>query len=221
MSKLKLAIFDMDGTLIDTEYTMWYYAKKTAFETLGYPYDDEFGDIFCGMNQANTTKTILERYPDFPIDDYWRIIKEETDKFLRTKEVPVMDGVFEILDYCKEKGIICCVATGSPRPMATLELTNTKLISYFDFMVTGEEIKNGKPAPDIYLKALAHYGFNKDEAIIFEDAPNGARSALNAGIPLIYIPNVKNAPEDEKKEAFKVLNNLKEALEVIKDLVEN
>ena len=112
MSKLKLAIFDMDGTLIDTEYTMWYHSKKTGFESLGYPYDDEFGDSMCGMNQANITKLILNRYPDFPIDEYWKIIKRENDLFLRTKEVPVIDGVFEILDYCKEKGI--CVEAWSP-----------------------------------------------------------------------------------------------------------
>ncbi|MBR0461985.1 MAG: HAD family phosphatase [Erysipelotrichaceae bacterium] len=220
MSRLKLAIFDMDGTLVNTEHCMWYESEKKAFLHLGYPFDENFIDSFCGMNERDIAITIRNRFgEDFPMDEYMRIVYDENRNFLMHGEIPVIGGSFEILDYLKEKGITCCIATGSPRWIAELALKNTGLLPYFDYIISGDEISKGKPDPQIYLTSLAHYGYEKDEAVIFEDAPLGARSAIDSGIPLIYIPNVINVPQKEKDEAFRVVNSLKEALEIVKTLV--
>ena len=220
MSKLKLAIFDMDGTLINTEYSMWYHSEMKSFNDLGYECDDDFLESFCGMNERDISELIKSRYGnDFPIRTYWDAVYDENRNFLCNGEVPVIEGSFAILDYLKEKGITCCIATGSPKWMAELALNNCGLLPYFDFIISGDETTKGKPDPEIYLTSLGHYGYAKDEAVIFEDAPIGARSAIDSGIPLIYIPNVVNVPQKEKDEAFKVVKDLHEALETVKTLV--
>ena len=220
MSRLKLAIFDMDGTLINTEYCMWNESEKKAFTDLGYPSDEDFLDSLCGLNDKDITDTLYDVYgQDFPMEQYWQIVYEWNRDFLTNGKVPVIDGSFEILEYLKEKGVTCCIATSSLRWIAEMALQNAGLRAYFDRMITGDEITRGKPDPEIYLRSLGHYGYEKDEAVIFEDGPIGARAAINSGIPLIYIPNVINVPQKEKDEAFKVVNSLKEALETVKTLV--
>ena len=220
MKRLKLAIFDMDGTLINTEHCMWYESEKKAFMDLGYPFDEDFVDSFCGLNERDIAITIRSRFgEDFPMDEYMKIVYDWNRDFLMNGKIPVIDGSFEILDYLKGKGISCCIATGSPKWMAEMALKNAGLLPYFDYIISGDETSKGKPDPEIYLTSLAHYGYEKDEAIIFEDGPIGARSAIDSGIRLIYIPNVINVPQKEKDEAFRVVDSLKEALEIVKTLV--
>ncbi|MBR2578168.1 MAG: HAD family phosphatase [Erysipelotrichaceae bacterium] len=219
MGKLKLAVFDMDGTLIDTEHSMWFESEKKAFLELGYPFDEDFVEGFCGLNERDINEVILKKHPGFPVDDYWKIVYTENDYFLNNCEIPVIRGSFEILEYLKDHGITCSIATGSPKKMAELALGNCGLLPYFDFIISGDETKKGKPDPEIYLTSISHFNCNKDEAVIFEDAPIGARAAIDSGVPLIYIPNVINVPEREKKEAFRVVKDLSEALEVVRTLI--
>ena len=118
--------------------------------------------------------------------------------------------------FLKENNITSRVATSTAKETAIRMLKNTKLYDYFEKIIYGDEIKNSKPAPDIYLKALE--GFDKDEALIFEDSHNGSRAAINAGIKLIIVPNIAKLTKEDKEEAFKVINSLDETINTIKDI---
>ena len=216
MKKLKLAIFDMDGTLVDTENHMWFVTERNGFLKLGYKVDDEFLMSFRGRTNQSISNMILERYKNIDIDKYWKIVYEENNNFLKNNHIPIMAGTFELLDFLKENSILCSVATSTPKKMANLTLTNTNLLPYFDYVLTGDMITKGKPDPEIYLKSLEHFGIENNEAIVFEDASAGAKSAINAHIPLFYVPNGGARLKEDEEDAFVVLNNLKEAIDVIK-----
>ena len=216
MKKIRLAIFDMDGTLVDTENHMWFVTEKNGFLRLGYEVDDDFLISFRGRTNQSISNIILERYKDIDIEAYWKIVYEENYAFLENNSIPIMEGAFELLEFLKANNITCSVATSTPKKMAYLTLTNTKLLPYFDFILTGDMITKGKPDPEIYLKSLEHYGIENNEAIVFEDASAGARSAINAHIPLFYVPNGGARLKEDEEDAFVVLNNLKEAIDVIK-----
>ena len=88
-------------------------------------------------------------------------------------------------------------------------LSHNDLRQYFAGIVTGEDVKNNKPAPDIYLHALDIAKVNKNEAVIFEDAPNGVESGLNAGIDVVLVPDQVMPSEEITKSKRPKLKYLK------------
>ncbi|MGN0588895.1 MAG: HAD family hydrolase, partial [Ruminiclostridium sp.] len=84
----------------------------------------------------------------------------------------------------------------------------------FDGIVGGDEIENGKPSPEIFLKAAGLLGCKPSECVIFEDSENGVKAALAAGIKCFYIPDMKEIPEELQKETIK-LRSLDEAIKYI------
>ena len=85
-----------------------------------------------------------------------------------------------------------------------------------NYMVFGDEIKNSKPAPDIYLKVFEHYNYDKDEMIICEDSKNGILSAHNAGIRVVYIKDIVDVNEDTLALCYKQVKDLDEGIEILR-----
>jgi beta-phosphoglucomutase-like phosphatase (HAD superfamily) len=110
-----------------------------------------------------------------------------------------MKGIPELLEFFKGNGTICCVASSTVTPMVEKYLNIAGIRDYFKHIIGGDQVKNSKPNPEIFLKALGKTPFNKDEAVIFEDSENGIRAAHAAGIPVICIPDLKY-PNDSLKE---------------------
>ncbi len=204
-------IFDMDGTLLDTQricIPAWEYAGRLQNVTgMG-------GCIekVCGMNEVGWTAHIVDNYPTLNVskfkEDYRGYIKQNgTIKF--------MPGAEELMQFLKEKGIKVALASGTRKATVLSHLKKLNCEDYFDAIVGGDEIKNGKPAPDIFLKAAALIGAKPEECIVFEDSANGIRSAVNAGMKCIGIPDVAKFTEEIKDLLFAELNNLSEATEVL------
>ena len=110
-----------------------------------------------------------------------------------------MKGIPELLEFFKENGTICCVASSTVTPMVEKYLNIAGIRDYFKHIIGGDQVKISKPNPEIFLKALGRTPFNKDEAVIFEDSENGIRAAHAACIPVICIPDLKY-PNDSLKD---------------------
>ncbi len=215
----KLAIFDVDGTLVDSE-SVYYKAAQINIERNHYPLNMEIiSKTFGGTKDY--IEQLISSYlgKDYGYKDYLNNLTSIMNEIYTNDPVKPMKGAFEILDYLKEKNIKIAIATSTYKEKQLPVLESTKLLPYIDYMVFGNEVNNSKPAPDIYLKVLEKANITNDCAIIFEDSINGILSGYNAKIKVIGIPDQVPIPLDVQEKTYKMVDNLNEALAYIKDIL--
>ena len=216
MSMIKLVIFDVDGTLVDSE-SVYVKAAIKNMEVNGYniPMSVIMGII--GQNRVASRKLIESSQDEsFDYDKYIKDYEKIRSEFIKNEPLKLKKGALNILNYCKEHDIKMAIATSTYREKQVKVLTNLGIIDYFDYMVFGDEIKNSKPAPDIYLKVYEHYNLDKDEMIIYEDSNNGILSGYNAGIKVVYIKDIVDVKEDTLALCYKQVKDLDEGIEILK-----
>lgn len=205
-------IFDMDGTLLDTQ-KIYMPAWKWAGEIQGFSDMDKTALLMCGTNEVGSTKYLKDHFPTLDI------VKFKADAEVYVNEnltIRYKEGVKETLDFLKEKGIKLGLASGTSREKAIKRLNFVNALDYFDVIVCGNEIENGKPAPDIFLKAANLLGAKPEECIVFEDSDNGIKSGYNAGMKVIGIPDVKPFSEEIKSMLYAEFDRMDKAIELFK-----
>lgn len=216
MYMIKLVIFDVDGTLVDSE-SVYVKAALKNLEVNHYniPMSAIMGII--GQNRVAGRKLIESTQDDsFNYDKYIKDFEKIRNQILENEPYKLKKGALNILNYCKKHNIKTAIATSTARDKQTKVLTELGIIDYFDYMVFGDEIKNSKPAPDIYLKVFEHYNYGKDEMIIYEDSKNGILSAHNAGIKVVYIKDIVDVKEETLALCYKEVKDLDEGIEILK-----
>lgn len=217
MNKVELVIFDMDGLLIDSEKGMWLVNEKRSIEELGYSFSYELITSLMGSSMDEYKKKIANYYgKDFPIDKYYNMIFKYNELMINDNKLSLMKGAIELLDFLHSNNIKMKIATSTPKEVAIKMLKSLKIENYFNEIISGEEVNNGKPAPDIYIKAIDN--INKEEVLIFEDGHNGARSAIASGANLILVPDIAYLSKEDKDSAFKVIESLDKAIDIIKEI---
>lgn len=214
---IKLVIFDVDGTLVDSE-SIYVKAALKNLEVNHYniPMSAIMGII--GQNKVAGQKLIESTQDDsFNYDKYLQDFRKIREELLKKEPYKLKKGALNILNYCKENNIKMAIATSTARDKQTKVLTELGIIDYFDYMVFGDEIKNSKPAPDIYLKVFEHYNYDKDEMIIYEDSKNGILSAHNAGIRVVYIKDIVDVEEEVTSLCYKQVKDLDEGIEILNE----
>ena len=188
--KISCLIYDMDGLLLDTEGI---YTEVTQ-DIVG-----EFGKVFdlsvkkkiIGRPSFQAAKIIVESL-DLPITpkDYLDSRKDVLiEKFKNTHPLP---GAKEMTTHFFSHGIPQAIATSSSSPIYDAKYKkHKKWFSQFTQIVRGDdpELKQGKPAPDIFLLAAKRLGFEPAECLVFEDAPSGTEAAIAAGMSVIVVPD--------------------------------
>lgn len=216
MYMIKLVIFDVDGTLVDSE-TVYVKAALKNLEVNHYniPMSAIMGII--GQNRVAGRKLIESTQDDsFNYDKYIKDFEKIRNQILENEPYKLKKGALNILNYCKKHNIKMAIATSTARDKQSKVLTELGIIDYFDYMVFGDEINNSKPAPDIYLKVYEHYNLDKDEMIIYEDSNNGILSAYNAGIKVVYIKDIVDVKEETLALCYKEVKDLDEGIEILK-----
>lgn len=179
-------IFDMDGTLIDSinaDFLAWKrlfsdYNKTLTFQDyiplLGirsFRVAEEFLDL---QDEDERKKALANKLI------YFREIVEE----LGINIIPYAD---DFIKQLKEYHIPLALATSSRRAKMKMVMEEVDLLSYFDVVVAGEDVIDGKPAPDIFLKAASMLGVDPENCIVFEDAANGVKAAKNANMKCVAL----------------------------------
>lgn len=209
IKKYSAAIFDMDGVLFDTEKLYQENWKEIADER-GIVLPSNFVYLISGTSGAYH-RQVLEKY--YHVEDGEEIV-QDCRRRLREKlavHVPVKPGVREILDHLKSQGIPIAIASSSRIAQIQANLEKSGIGGYFAEIISGGDVENGKPAPDIFLKAAEKLGFAPEECLVFEDSENGVRAGHAAGCTVIMVPDLIPPSEEIKACCACVCESLLEA----------
>lgn len=206
------AIFDMDGTMFDTERLRFEMLKKASGEL----YSEEISDALLfdslGVSAVTAEQLAKNQYGEnYPYQEIRARADQLEREYVRTQGVPVKDGLYNLLERLKKNNVFIALATSSKREIAEEYLIYAKVYRYFDILVCGDEVEKGKPHPEIFLKAASELMCQPSECLIFEDSQNGlSAAAASGGIP-IFIKDIKE-PEN-KLLAYRSYDKMTEFLE--------
>lgn len=208
-------IFDMDGTLTDTQ-RVCIYAWDYAGELQGFKNAGESIRYVCGMNKQGWEAYLVEHYEGIDLEKFDKDMRQ----YIIDRGVPdLKKGAVELLEFLKQNGVRMAVASGSQRYEIDWKLGETGILHYFEAFAGGEEVKNGKPKPDLYLLAAERLGVDPKDCFVFEDASFGVESAHAAGMKCFGIADVVPFNDKAKAVMFKELNSLDEAIPILKELL--
>lgn len=213
----KAIIFDMDGTLLEST-TGDYKAWEKVFNDYGKQLTYQDYVPLLGIKSAEVIRKVLGVLNE---DDVTRILKEKYDYFVEyvtANPVQPVDHAEDLLKALQGQDVLVGLATSSRRPKVDMIFEQLGYFQYFDTIVTGNEIENSKPAPDIFLKAAERLGLQPDECVVVEDGPIGVQAAKNANMKCIAITTTH--PAEKLQQADMIIDTyegfeLKEVLNVL------
>lgn len=183
-------IFDMDGTLVDSEP----YAERAWEDFLrehGHELHDRVLGRMFGLRLLEGAAVVKEAYG---LDLTVEAIAEMQDELRLAAlkgNLEAMPGAGALIAFTRAAGLRLALATSSLRHHADLSLAETELAGLFDAEVTGDEVRHGKPAPDIFLLASDRLGVGPERCVVFEDSPAGVAAALAANMRCLWVPSGK------------------------------
>ena len=189
---IKAVLFDMDGTLLDTE-NVYYPCWRRAARDTGFEGNiDEDLLAFSGMNLEGGTAYFKRKYGEDYDPEPMRLLRDAyVDETLAREGIKLCRGALECLRELRSMGILCALATSSPRERAERYLEKLPIGEYLDTIITGEEVTRGKPDPEIFLKAAEKLGVSILECVVVEDSQNGVRAGHASGAKTVMIPDLQ------------------------------
>lgn len=215
LGNFKGFIFDLDGLVLDTEPT-YFAAWQQAVAAMGYQLEPEAFKLVSGFNykQVETQlKTWLGQ--DFDVIAFKRLGTELWRKLVREQGIAIKPGVVELLDYTEQKGIPICLATNSWGVYARHCLAIAGLEDRFPLIISGDEVTNVKPAPEIFLKAADLMQIAIHECVIFEDSHTGITAASASGAYSVFVPSTFPVNPQAVELANCVLDDLTQVFETL------
>ena len=207
LAPFQAVIFDMDGTLLDTESVF----KTIVFEVctdLGYEMTEAVHLSMVGGSHERTNQLLVEAYGvTFPyalFDERCRVIMRERSH----GGVPVKTGARELVSELHARNIPMAVATSSRQPHAQIHLGAAGLLDMFETVVTRDDVVNPKPHPEPYLTAARRLGVDPLTCLALEDSYSGVRAAHAAGMQTVMVPDLVHPSEEIRALGIAVMESL-------------
>lgn len=203
-------IYDMDGLLLDTEGIYTEVTQQIVGE-YGKVFDWSVKEKIIGRRSIQAAEIIVESL-DLPISPQDYLDSRKDVLLEKFKDTAALPGAKEITTHFFKLGIPQAIATSSSSPMFEAKFEkHKKWFSQFTQIVRGDdpELKEGKPAPDIFLLAAKRLGVDPAECLVFEDAPSGTEAALAAGMSVVVVPD-PNMDHCHYKNASQIISSLKD-----------
>lgn len=186
MPEIKAAIFDLDGTLIDSMY-VWEKVDIDFLTQRGIPVTKEYTDTVRSMFFETAAKYTINTYnlseSVEQIVQIWLNMAQHEYEF----NVKLKKGVYQYLEFLKKNNIKLGIATSSNPYLTNPVLSHNKIADFFDQICYTSQVGKGKDFPDIYLYTAEKLGVSPSECIVFEDIPEGIQSAKQAGMKTVAV----------------------------------
>lgn len=200
MAKFKALLFDLDGTLVDSEhfhFNTWNELLSESNVELTY---DDFLKNYAGIPLPGNASRLKDLYEiETSLEELISRKEYLTVERLKTSEIGLMPFVQSAMDYFFSKELAMVLVTASKRADVDEMFKKNGLHKYFNFLVTRSDVKNSKPDPESYNLAVEKLGLLKEECLVFEDTLNGLRAAKAAGLTCYAIQG--NTEDHEKLAA--------------------
>lgn len=197
---IKGVIFDMDGTMFDTE-RMWATFWKPALDALGLPYKEGLAEAERGT-AGETSRQIVRSFYGEDCDAEAVIAslhRVADDAF--ASPVPKKPGLDELLNWLEERSIPMAVASSSRRYIIDRNLANWGMEHFFSAIISGQQVTHSKPDPEIFLLAAEQLGVSPADCLVLEDSYNGVRAGAAGGFVTVMVPDLA-APDEEMRSLY-------------------
>lgn len=195
---IKGAIFDLDDTIAQSK-SAHYKAWDKALEKYNKKYSDipeKVRGSFIGMRISDMTQGVIDSLQiQATAKDLYEARMKAFFECVKT-ESKLLPGVAHALTLCKSLSLKCAVSSSGVREYINLFLEQFSIKQYFDAIISGDDVKEGKPHPESYLLACKKLDLKPADCVVFEDSQNGVLSAKSAGCKCIAIPYKKGISQD-------------------------
>ncbi|GAB4308088.1 MAG: HAD family hydrolase [Myxococcota bacterium] len=181
-------IFDMDGLMLESE-GIWNEVDMEVTARLGVRFDPSLKHLFMGCERVESARRFCEAYGVAESPERVADMRSELAARLYKESVALMPGVTELVGALVERGKRLAVATSAERGILDIAVSRFDVFGRFEAIVCADEVKRGKPAPDLFIEAARRLRLKSDTCLVLEDSPNGVTAALSAGMKVVGVPN--------------------------------
>ncbi|WP_300279715.1 HAD family hydrolase [Peptacetobacter sp.] len=220
MKNIKGVIFDMDGVILDTESLSLIFWEK-IFKKHNIEIKRDAQILLMGKGKDDTIKGLKEIYgKELPMEEYYKEKGQAVIDYLEENKPGVKKGFESLLKYLLEHNYKTAIATSTVR----WKMKNRMKFLHFDDMVgaviCGDEVKETKPNPEIFLKAAEKLNLSPKECLVIEDSKAGVEAAYNGGFKCIMVPDFKKPDEELREKAYKIMDSLEDVEYLLKNSIE-
>ena len=194
--RIRGAIFDVDGTLLDSMF-IWDTIGELYLRSIGYQPKENLNETFKNMSLRQAARYYQTEYGvTLSIDEIMDGVNAMLERYYRF-EVPLKPGVAELLERLRQSGVKLCIATATDRHLVEAALDRCGVLSCFGEIFTCNEVGHGKDEPDIFEAALRFLGTRREETLVFDDALYAVRTAKEAGFPVAAVYDSHEKEQDK------------------------
>lgn len=210
--RYKAVIFDLDGVIINSEPIHMEVSNSICCQW-GKPHTWEEYAQFIGKTDEKIWSIIKQKYQlDLDVDQLVAVYsKKLTDYFLQAEELPMVDGISELLKTLHDENIKCAIGSASSHTNIMHTLNKIQNKEYFIAIASGDDIKRGKPYPDIFLRAASLLKVLPEDCAVIEDSACGVQAAKRAGMFCVGFRNPTSGNQDLSR-ADKIIGNMNELI---------
>ena len=216
---LQGVIFDMDGLMFDTERL-----SARCWEQVGRKFGLDITESFLagvrGVTSQEFRRIFEQKFGERA--DYETVMDRKKELFcqeIRQNGVPVKPGLPELLEFLQEQKIPAAMATATNQEIAREYLSKTGLAAFFDQLVFGDQVRRGKPDPEIFLCAAQDLGVSPDRSVVLEDSLNGVLAGIQGGFRTIMVPDMTQPPPKLEQQLFCKCENLFQVIGCLRELL--